>query len=180
LWTKIEGIPMVAINILILICYCMREKGGFFFIKNKKIIFYFAIILLFFIPWRVYHSMSGISFTPEHLNQLRLERSYIIVKTILKDMGCTFCWGIIWYVFVITLFLNVKKILSTNSVYLLGILVLNILFIASTYVVTQHDNVAIQMDATLRRLLLHILPLIVFFSCIQIKEIFQNYFQHEI
>ena len=180
LWTKVEGIPMVAINIFILICYCLREKGRLPLLTNKMTLLSFAIILLFFMPWRIYHSSSGVSFTIEHINQLRLERSYLIIRAVLKDMGCTFCWGIIWYVFIISLCLNIKNIFSTRSIYLLGTIFLNILFIAATYLVTQHEDIGIQIDATLRRLLLHIIPLIVFFSGIQIKEMFKNYFQLEL
>ncbi|HAO93266.1 MAG: hypothetical protein A2X99_05065 [Deltaproteobacteria bacterium GWB2_55_19] len=169
-WTKNEGLPAALFG-LILISWCAFGRKGWI-IKTAGSA---AIVLLFTAPWFLYKSYYGIG--SEYTGNLspaliaeNIGRLKIIIPSLLSYLFTeTSLYNFAWWVYAVSLALNWRGFMKRP------VLVLNLMVFFQTalyvfvYVITPAD-VKWQLSTSLDRVVLHILPLAMLVSAVNVSS----------
>lgn len=162
LWTKHEGLPHVAI-LLVLggVAMILRWKKAS--LKWVGQLGGFAlIVLLGWLPWVIFRWIYAIPVDNEHLSALRLSDSGTILLNLLTAMLDFQRWGILWVVFFLVMLIEMAGWKSYDQAILRLLILGNLGFYVVAYLFTSHVDLVGQIEDTIHRLFLHILPLCVF------------------
>jgi len=172
IFTKNEGLALFIINsVLILILSFVKVKQKIL----TQIISYIILPAIFSLPWFLFvayipnalseHVSNRITFEIilTHLKRIPIIFTYILKYVFISG---TKEYGLLWYIFTLTIALNYKKIVL--SLPLLTILIyFSVIFLI--YIITPWPTITI-LDITFSRLILQIYPLTLLFIANTLKD----------
>ncbi len=174
-FTKLEGAGYLFIHLILLVGILLHQRHISIFNKIKNLLI-FSIpslsICLFFHAYR-YLSLNQTTTQPVadsdafNLYQLKIsvssvliERLGIVLQKFTANMFLTNNWGIVFFIFVLSLFrLKRKNITLEIKFLLLGLFSFFFIYV-SAYTLTQHFYWIAQTEDVLSRCILHFFPLI--------------------
>jgi len=163
IWTKYEGLAHVVILTGVAGLYLWLNRRRALMTRWPKIALAYGLpILVGYVPWFVFRQLNNLSVDNEHVNLMRPDR----LGTILITMGSAMFldivrWGVVWLLLVILLIMSWRRLRQPRLLYPSLLIVANLAFYVAAYLVTRHDEIVNQINDTIHRLLLHILPVTV-------------------
>jgi uncharacterized membrane protein (GlpM family) len=133
-------------------------------------------IALGLLPWDAFRRLNGIVIDSEHLNALQVDRLLQIdrLPTALGTIGSALIdvprWGVVWPILGFALLLNWRDSFRRALFYPSLLMGLNLTFYVIAYLGTGHENLAEHIENTIHRLLLHILPLVIFVIALYVRS----------
>src|SRR3989338_1446098 len=179
LWTKMEGIPSVILNIGILFLFMCH-----IFLKKKLVKFdifnffvYVFVCACFFKFYFYYKSLTGVpeergailSVFSRPFDQLLSDVLFIIRYHFKTFFGATNKWNISFYILLFYSVINYRKALKSPQVYLLACIFLNFCLNIIIYLLLP-GNFREQMGMSINRLILHIIPFVLFYTALVSQE----------
>jgi len=168
-WSKIEGIALFGINVIILIIYQVYK----YFRKEiavstslKRLSIYLLITITIYLPWQIFLIVNNIpsEFITELAILFDFETSFsdlsVILDYILTVQFFDFLsWGsIYWLVFYIILILNFRTLLNEKIIFLFLFLVGHFILYIIIYIITPLE-LEWHLAQSIDRELLHLAPL---------------------
>lgn len=168
---------LVLCSIFLSITGLIKEEGLLFCIALQSIAFYFLIIkevnvrrflilLLWTLPildWNVFKFINGINYSLYQSQVVHLDRIPVIVLEFLNELLRVQNWNILWLAFfvgVISFLVNRKD--NRYSGIILIIIIIQLVSYVFVFAISPYDPPT-HVGGVLNRLLLHIVPLAVFF-----------------
>ena len=183
MWTKNEGAIVLLGFIVILLVRIFaqnRNTGMRVFLNYKSAIFAALILGALFISWSVFKSSMGIKndvvnaqtfikYDPFNI----LKRSFVILYEYQRQLFGIKYWNLSWAAFIILAGLGCKKLFSEANRYITIPIFFTLLCYTAIYLITP-QNVEWQLRRSASRLLIHILPLVIFYIGMRVTEICSN------
>ena len=162
---KNEAIIYIIASLMIMVLYILINKN---WKKIKTIIYYFTFVLLPILPWlifKVIHHLdisnvkSGLGFYPE------------IFERFFGTMFTSNSWNIWWFVVVVSLIINFKKIIKDKTqIFGWLFLILSFSGFLILYLFTEEYVFAMNSTANARNILT-LVPISVFITAISFKQV---------
>jgi hypothetical protein len=178
LWTKQEGIVLIAANLCALFLAGLAKAGATGRAKPKFFIIYALIPLAINVPWYSLVFLSGFSFV--HLGsyayppELLLRRFPLFLYALWKHLLDFSSWNVIWLVFISLLFLRPRAICGRDNRFICVNLLIQMAFY--TVIVLMDYDFSRVLMLSLPRLLLHLVPLLLLavsaVTCHKTAEVF--------
>ncbi|OGW77869.1 MAG: hypothetical protein A3K16_02320 [Omnitrophica bacterium RIFCSPLOWO2_01_FULL_45_24] len=177
-WTKNEGFVYCAANILLLLIFLFINRRG---IKKKDILsglLYICVILLILTPWlwvkftaNLVNSDVG-STTLSELNIIKQSyKAWPILYEFQRQIFGPKKWNIIWIAAFIAMAVYRKKIFADGQKYITISLILTVSGYIFAYLIGQ-DEIRHMVGTTWSRMMMHFLPLTVYWLAYLIKDEF--------
>ncbi len=179
MWTKNEGVIvmlgmllMVCINIFIQVKHEKRRLRSFnsVIIAAILLISFFAAWSLFKVSMNLHNDVVNAQALAGYKTINIFKRACAILYEYQRQAFGIKYWNFVWLAFTIFIWLGAKKIFSGEDKYIVMPLLFIWLCYTAVYFITPQD-IEWQLRTTTSRLLLHILPLAVFYIALQIDRI---------
>jgi len=180
-WTKNEGIMFALVDAIVLVVYLYYLNKHEIKSRLETVARYIAPILALFIPWSVFkliHSIPTSSEQTLHFSQLfkNINRIPVLLGDFYKKSFFYGHWDIAWFTFFLVLLISffIKRSRRENLFVLLGIL---LCFLAYGAVYFLSDAYVWIINGTnINRNILAFMPLVMYYICSTIVEIFNDGF----
>ena len=183
MWTKNEGaIVMIGfIAILFVRIFTQIKKMRTAVLSNYKGAIFPAVILGgLFILWSLFKSSMNIqndvvntgTFTAYQLSGV-FKRSFAILYEYQRQIFGVKYWNLSWVAFILLAALGYKKLFSEANRYITIPTFLILLCYTTIYIITPQD-IRWHLRTSASRLLIHILPLVIFYIGMRVTEIYLN------
>lgn len=173
-WAKNEGIVFMFLGLIVL--------GFFVYNYDKAKLKYFLLTLiapfLMGVLWIIYSGYIGVD--NESMIALKfygVEPSIYRIVTVIFSMvsfslNIQF-FGIIGFVFIVFLFVNIKNNIKQPIVFIYGLFFLQMAAYGAAYFFTT-KNITFHLATSIDRVLLHLMPLVLFLGAINVYKFFNN------
>jgi hypothetical protein len=167
-WTKIEGIYILIVNVIVLLLYQLlslyKKKENIGRI-SRSIIVLFLPGFFIYLPWLIFININN--YSPEYIHnvfnilnvQKTISNLYIFIWRSSIFIVNPVKWGVIfWFTFYIFIFLNLKFLKKEKNFFLLLLIVAHYLLYVFVYLINP-SNPRVHIGNSYERMLLHITPM---------------------
>jgi hypothetical protein len=179
MWAKNEGAVVLLgfITVLMIHIFSRNKAGGEVKVSYKGAVFAAGLLVALFISWSIFKASIHIhddvvnSSTFTHINLLGLfKRSLAIFYEYQRQAFGVKYWNLAWIIFIGLAVYKASGSFSKENRFIMIPFFLILLCYTTVYFITPND-VTWQLRTTMSRLLIHILPLAVFYIALQTKRI---------
>ena len=174
--TKNEGLALCLVNLVVLALAAGTEKRFHHSDYWRRILIYTGIIIVVLIPWLVFRMTIN---TPNDLiNRKNIEsvfqwETFNRVKTIFyyyqSHLFNLKNWNLLWLAALGLVLFRFRRIIQSDQRYILLAALMTFSIYTAAYFVTSYD-VAWHLRTSVSRLMVHIVPLVVFgFACVYVE-----------
>ncbi|MBF0215532.1 MAG: hypothetical protein HQL30_00910 [Candidatus Omnitrophica bacterium] len=180
-WTKNEGYPSAVINAAVVILFLFtggRDVGAVKMKKTAVVFLYTAAVMAAILLVWCYQKSTGVSdlivngrtFILERVNENTGRIPYIFNQFQKQMFGAVNKWDLVGYLFVFSIFYQLIKRQKGPEGYILFVIIFKIAVYAGVYYISPLD-VKDHIDTSLYRIYLHIVPFILLYSALALKDI---------
>jgi hypothetical protein len=180
-WTKNEGYPSALINMAVVRLSLFSSGNDVGPKKMKKLTLVFlyiaSVLSAIFLVWCYQRStgvpdliVNGRTFIIERMGENTVRIPYILNQFQKQMFGAVNKWDLLGYLFVFSVMYNVMKRLKGPQGYILFVIIAKIVVYAGVYYISPLD-VKDHIDTSLYRIYLHIVPFILLYSALVLKDI---------